>query len=103
MYHIFFFHSSVGGHLSCFHVLAADSAAVNIRVPVFFQKKHLLNACFVLVKSWVLGMLSKTSHSFKELTHKGEGHSDSDFSTAGKRGSGGKSRSKVRLKSNSSV
>ena len=38
IYHIFFIHSSVDGHLGCFHVLATgDSAAMNIRVPVSFQ------------------------------------------------------------------
>ena len=37
MYCIFFFHSSVDGHLGCFHVLAIlSSAAVNIRVHVSF-------------------------------------------------------------------
>ena len=38
MYHIFFIHSSVDGHLGCFHVLdIANSAAMNIRVHVPFQ------------------------------------------------------------------
>ena len=35
MYHIFFIHSSVNGHLGCFHVLAI--AAMNIGVHVSFQ------------------------------------------------------------------
>ena len=35
MYHNFFIHSSVDGHLGCFHVLAvADSAAVNNGIHV---------------------------------------------------------------------
>ena len=38
MYHIFFIHSSVDGHLGCFHVLSVvNSAAVSIGVHVSFQ------------------------------------------------------------------
>ena len=42
-YHIFFIHSSVYGHLDCFHVLAiVYSATVNVEVPGCFQVSLLL-------------------------------------------------------------
>ena len=38
MHHIFFIHSSVNGHLGCFHILTIlDSASVNNEVKVSLQ------------------------------------------------------------------
>ena len=46
MYHIFFIHSSLDGHLAFFHVLAiVNSTAINIEVHVFFGTIIFANIC----------------------------------------------------------
>ena len=51
--HIFFFHSFVDGHLSCFHVLdVLNSAAVNIGVHVSFWIKTFSG--YMILVFWML-------------------------------------------------
>ena len=42
LYLIFFIHSSVDGHFSCFHLLSTvNNASVNIRMQIFMSSKLL--------------------------------------------------------------
>ena len=62
MYHICFIHSSVDGHLGCFHVLAiVNSAAVNIGVHVSFQ---IIVLSSYMPRSGVAGSYGNSIFSF---------------------------------------
>ena len=51
-YHIFFIHSSVGGHLACFHILSiVNNAVLSIRVHVSFQM-HVFLFFWICTQEW---------------------------------------------------
>ena len=61
MCHIFFIHSSVDGHLGCFHVLyIVNSAAMSIVVhdSFFFKFIYYLWVCWVFVSVWGLSLVA---------------------------------------------
>ena len=67
MCHIFFIHSSVDGHLCCFHVVAiVNSAAMNIGVHVSFLIRD-----FSKCMSWsgIVGSCGNTNFSFLRNFH----------------------------------
>ena len=67
MYHIFFVHSSVDGHLGRFHVLAIiNSAAMSIGVHVSFQIRVF---CGYMTRSSIAGSYGRSSFSFLRNLH----------------------------------
>ena len=67
IYHFFLIHSSVNGHLGCFHVLAiVNCAALNTRMHVSFLRKVLSG---YMPKSGVAGSYGSPMYSFLRYFH----------------------------------
>ena len=67
MYHNFFIHSSVDGHLGCFHVLAiVDSATMNNGIPVSFS---ILVSSGYMPRSGIAGSYGDFIPSFLRSLH----------------------------------
>ena len=67
-YHIFFIHSFVDGCFCCFHVLAiVSNAAMNIRVPIYFQISGFLFFRYIPRRGIAGSYGHSMFHFFKDL------------------------------------
>ena len=66
MYHSFLIHSSADGHLGCFHVLAINSAAINIGVHVSLS---ILVSLVCMPSSGVAGSYGSSTSRFLRNLH----------------------------------
>ena len=68
LYQNFFIHSSVDGHLGCFHVLAVvNSVAMNNGIHVSF--KILVSSGYIMPRSEIVGSYGGFSPSFLRNLH----------------------------------
>ena len=67
MYHVFFLHPSVDGHLGCFHALpVVNSAAVTVREHVSFQ---IMFFSGYMLRSGTVGSYGSSVFSFLRNLH----------------------------------
>ena len=66
IYHIFLIHSPVSGHLGCFHVMAMNSAVMNIGMHVSFSVKVLSR---YMSRSWIARSYGSCIFSFLRYLH----------------------------------
>ena len=67
MYHIFFIHSSINGHLDCFNALAAlNSATVNIGSTCFLSNCGFL---WIYAQEWDCWIIFSSIFSFLRMLH----------------------------------
>ena len=67
--HIFFIHSTVDGHLGCFHILAiVSNAAMNIGVHASFQSNVLIFLLYI-PRSGIAGAYGSSIFSFLRKFH----------------------------------
>ena len=71
MYHIFFIHSSIDGHLGCCHVLAiVNNAVINIRMHIsFFFKLRLCFICTCYLINMILCASFQVNNNFQHNCH----------------------------------